>query len=662
MSTTVRLNITGLNKGDYNNKTGVYPYSSLGSTESFGYDNKFVAKFDDLDSSYHGKKLENATVTFCARARSIGGYYFDTRICTKSHSSPFNPATICYNNISINKTSRNYDGQSVVFNSSSFVTVTSVAYPLSAVQYGVEFMVDITGGYDDAQVQTRGSNAPYMNVTISDDDVVYSINSCSPTSGYRAKSADCKFTWSAKLNGSCISPPTLTGSKFRWRTDSSATATEVDCGSALTYTLPGGSVTTDSFQWQCEITDSTGHTSTSTWYTISTLEVLSTANTLYPKNIIVDGQTETDFAWEHIISTGTRATKSELEYSTNGTTWTALATIVGDTTVTTIAGGTFDSGDYLWRVRTYNTDNNAGSWSDSASFTVVSAPPMPSVTCEQNGRPLVTWQGSDQQGYRVVIDDVYDSGVMYGTTKEHQITKWINPGTYTVKVTVYNSYGLYSPIGEAPLTVPNVVGVGVNLVGNGNGSITLSWTPNAMYESYVLYRDDLEHPVFKSATESTFTDVTATGKHQYVIRGCLADRTSAICGMCDVELQLASSQIIDLETSATLNLTTTDSSYTEISIEDTVSATEFIVTGSDYPIVEKSRHKAKIVTFSVAYTYSNDDRTAFESMFNHTVCLKTKNGSSVVGELLQISKVESTFYVRYDCELSQCHYPTEVAE
>lgn len=657
----ITLQLTALNRGAYSDQSGVYPLATLPTEEIMGY-NKYIASFSAFPSQYNYRTIYNCKLHLYVYpgVNNYGNALISKIGCAANYRS-WNPATVTYNDINISRLDIN--ALTPAFNSLTWqpVAATLADYKVSSIlERGILFIAEDGYSYSTGpKFVTTGANAPYLTVSVSDSDVYLKVYSASPTGGYQAKSQQCTFNWTYSSSGSSLVTPTLTNSKFKWRTSSSATAVVIDCGTNLTYTMPANTVSTDSFQWQCEITDSTGYTSTSEWYTISTLEALSTANCIAPKNICLDGGSQNEFTWEHIISTGTAQTRADLQYSSNaGSTWNTLATVSGSQQSKIISAGFFSSGEYLWRVRTYNTDNNAGSWSDACAFSVISAPSTPIVSSEQNPKPLVSWQSSDQQGFRVTIDGIYDSGIVYGSETSHRLGMYLPDGTYTVKVKVQNSYGIWSAEGSAPINVTNTAGPSMTLSCEIGTNFMLTWTPQLSYAYYLVYRDNV--PIAK-IRENSYNDKTAIGEHTYFIRGIYAsNQYYGLSNTITVNVSVDNPTLYALNEDVSLELITTDSSYSEINVEESIVAAEMIISAADYPLIELSRHKNKSVAFTVSYKYENSDRLVFERLLGKEVSIKTPKGSIAYGTLLGISKREHTFFITYNCTLKQSAIDEEV--
>lgn len=535
----------------------------------------------------------------------------------------------------------------------------SGTYLKGILQYGASFG-KIYSVPENGQISNsrHATNAPYLIVYYGDDSPVSGVNSdyTSPKSGYIPKNESRTFRWGISQDGCCIDDVTVVSSKFRWK-ESGGSATEVNCGTNTYYTLAGASIAADSILWQFEVVDSLGTTVTSDWYTLSTVEATSTAVALEPVNTMVDGSSPMLFRWEHLISTGTSPTESNLQYSQDGSTWTTFATISGSATFAEVQNGTLPTGNVLWRVRTFNTENVAGTWSESASIFVINAPDAPVVSAEQTPRPLISWQSSGQEGYQIRIQGVWESGSIYGTASSKKCPVIIPDGDYSVQVRVVNEYGLWSDWGSAPLTVANSAGAAITLTVSASDSIYLSWTTSGTYERYLVQRDGMAIAV--TETED-YTDQTAVGDHRYCVLGIQTGSDNyGLSNTVLTTLEISVNSITDLETGDTLELPYSTSQIREERIDISHEVSTIHVSGADYPVAEVSKWKDKSLDLEAAFTEVGNCKR-LEAMLGHLVCVKAKNEESCVGILPSLRKMSSAFWVMYSLSITQVKHFEEV--
>lgn len=524
---------------------------------------------------------------------------------------------------------------------------------------GVSLMARPTGtNLNNSAFDLVGSShVPYAEVTFLDNDAFYYISTVSPTTGaYVPKYADNTFTWGTTQNGYCVGDVSITSSKFRWKTSASGTVTEVDCGTDLSCTIPANTFSTDTVMWQAVITDSTGNTSTSEWQTLTTAEVTpDTAVIVAPKNTMEDGSQTITLRWQHVITTGTPQGAAEVQRSVNGSSWTSLVTITGANQYADISAGTFPAGQNYWRVRTANTDGTYGAWSEAASFLVVSAPPTPNVTTDGKARPTVSWQSSDQQGYRVKIDDLYDSGVMYGTATSFVVPVYLQNGSHVASVSVVNQYGLWSEYGTAPFNVTAAPTGNVVLTAINGDAVQLSWTATTYADGmFLVYRDGKQIAV---TSETTYTDNLTAGTHVYRVRQYRTtdNNATSLSNEATATAHVDTLTIIDTETGEQMLLPYSSMQYRDEMETKSMDMTLFHFSGAEYPVPEKSSFENKAISFRTAFM-DLAEAALFELFYKRTVCIKTPKDNVVIGVFSAYTKTESRFFVGYDFTIQQIHF------
>ena len=391
-----------------------------------------------------------------------------------------------------------------------------------------------------------------------------------------------------------------------------------------------------------------------TWMTINLEDAIPQAVPTRPVGEAVDKNSPTEFMWTHIISTGSAQTKAELQRSTDGTTWAALATVAGAANSYTAPAGTFDTGVNFWRVRTYNADNVAGEWSGAAQFICIGAPDAPTVMVEESGpKPVVTWQTEDQLAYQVEIVGVYASGTYYGTDKTWTAPMYLEDGEYTVRVRVQNEYALWSPWGAAALQVANTPTAEITLTAEGGTAARLTWSAaeNYAYDFYLVYRDGT---IIAKTKERAYTDLRSIGSVSYQIRGCLkASSNYRMSNTAAVTVSVPCVTLFDLDTGAGLPLPYSDSAHrtTGHSISRNVQTVQ--LAGRRYPIVERSTHYAE--TISVACVFREAaDCAALEALVGRMIAVKTPEGKLVSGCLaLLAATTDGRYYTKYQFDVEQ---------
>lgn len=631
-------------------------------------------KFGSVPSAYQYKKILNVKASVWLKPGASSGETGYINAAFRPLVAAWDPSTLTYANAPdspaakysewVTPYTHNSSGEMVSGTESASEKYLLDSYAsripvIDAIKNGIRVHTNVTGGYTGRQIATSldSTYKPTLEVEYG-DDVTVDPKGMTPSSGaYIPKRTNCTFRWRTELSGVCVGDLTEAGTVFRWRVTGASSYTEVNCGTDKSYTLPGASITADSIQYQVVTTDSRGNTSASNWITLSTVEATSTAVAESPKNTMVDGSNDIVFSWRHIISTGTAPTRSDLQFSTDGSTWSSLATVTDSRTSKTITANTLPAGEIFWRVRTYNTDAAAGAWSDPVSVLVVAAPAAPSVSTTQTPRPLVSWQSSGQQGYQVRIVGAYESGSIYGVEQSYKLPVILPDGEYAVEVRIVNEYGLWSEWGQASLTVANTMGAAITLNAFAEGSIYLSWSTTGAYTRYLVERDG--DPV-AVVTGQRYTDYRAVGAHSYRVLG-LQDGSDDYTpsNTVTVDLTVEVNSITDLDTGKMLELpySTTQIREEQITISREVTMTHFA--GAAYPSAEIGEGRDRAISFEAAFRDLSQAR-ALEALVGRLVCLKAKNNESVTGVLPGLSKASSEFWVAYTGELTQSDDAEEV--
>lgn len=539
---------------------------------------------------------------------------------------------------------------------------SSSAYALrykDIINYGLA--LETYSGYPGPGVidNSRSSNKPYIIVQFGDTPLSMTCRGVSPTSGFISKHTSNTFKWTASLAGVCLGNISVTNSKVRWKSSSGATPTVIDCGTAFSYTFAAETFSSDTIMWQAETTDSNGNISASPWYTLTTVEATSTAEVVEPVNSMIDGSADNVFRWNHVISTGTAQSKANLQKSSNGgSTWTTLATVTGSSTQAVIPAGTFSAGEWLWRVRTYNTDNTAGAWSTAASIVSITASSVSGVSASSDPRPLISWQCDDQVAFQVRIGGLI-SDIVFGTESTYLSPLYFDDGTYDVAVRAQNQYGLWSEWATAQADISNTPGADILLTGNSlNGMARLEWASSGAYDEFLIYRDDT---VIAKTDQRSYDDYMAVGAHSYYVRGIYNNsynfgKSSAV----NLVLKVDNMVMIDYKTKSQIDLKYSDSSLCEQGIGFESESTVRRTYASAYPVAEISKHLAKSITGRVAFIDESDENT-FKSFIGRMVIVKTPKDEMVSGPLTNISITETPFFNGYSFSVTHTYIKEEIA-
>ena len=529
--------------------------------------------------------------------------------------------------------------------------------PTIANGYAIERVYD-TSWYS---ITTKGTNRPYLEVTVDPTVVIgLSVESVSPVEGAIIKTQDSIFSWGTKASGKCIAEVEQVSAVFRWRSGTSGTIhTIAVSGNTQSVTVPANTFAgTTSIQWQVAVTANSGVTTTSDWVTLSTADATPTAAPLSPVDTVIDGSKDVLFQWQHSISTGTAQSKADLQKSTDGQTWTTLATITGAEKQWTCPAGTLTSSIKYWRVRTYNADGVAGEWSDAAQIVVIAAPTAPSIQIKSTGpRPSISWQTSEQEAYQVELDGVLSGGTHYGTEKTWTSSAYLADGNHTVRVRVQNQYGMWSDWGAAALPVTNTPGSAITLSVQASSVADLSWQTSGSYDHYLVYRNG--KPIAE-LTQTQYTDELSSGSTTYQVRGCYDDSSNyGLSSAVTVDVRAEVHQVSDLDTGQTLLLPYSDSQHRQTTRTISRQVELLQLSGAYYPVAVEVDSGTDSLSITAALLDESEIRQLM-GLVGKLVCAKTPQGDMVIGYITSLPKQHDGFLNVFNFTVEQIDYDDEV--
>jgi len=491
------------------------------------------------------------------------------------------------------------------------------------------------------------------------DPVIYGA---SPSSGYIDENVDNTFRWrTAQTAGYTTIFVAQASAVFRWRNTEGDTIHTISLATEESVTIPAGTFVADTVQWQVTTVSKTGVATTSDWFPLSTVEVLSTAQAISPDNVILDGTKPAVFAWKHIISTGTEQTAAELQISPDNATFTTLVRVSGNASTYVAQANTLTAGELYWRVRTYNTDRRPGSWSNVAHVVVVAAPAAPSVQLETvSPRPVIRWQAEGQQAYEV-ITGATSSGIKFGADKSYQPKKPLPDGEHTISVRVQNKFGLWSEWGKVAVTVKNAPGDDITMAVKGGYTAHLQWSSATVYSRYIVVRDG---KWIAETTDLSYTDNFSIGVPQYQIIGFLSDGVNyAVSNLDTVQIQCDTVVIAEVDNPVWQRLGLSESSSRQISARANQTVRYIHYTGSPLPSAEVGEAVDKSISFDCAFLHSQQDQAdALEALMGRVVCVKTAQGQMAVGVLGGYSLKATRFYRAYSCTVTDIAWKEEITK
>lgn len=574
------------------------------------------------------------TAHIYVQASSSTSEIFSTGFYRYDLESPFDAETITYET----RQSFSLEGVAIGLSNDTVpkwcqVTVDAVS---TAARNGIAIKQVGASWYD---VLTKGGYAPYLSLFVDESFVCgLEITSTAPGDGAIIKTQENTFSWGLNDPGYCVAALRQTSAVFRWRSGTSGTIHTINVsGNSQSVTVPANTFAgTTSIQWQVAVTANSGVVTTSKWVTLSTADATPTAAPLSPVDTVIDGSKDVLFQWQHSISTGTAQSKADLQKSTDGSTWTTLATVTGAAKQWTCPAGTLTSSIKYWRVRTYNADGVASEWSDAAQIVVIAAPTAPSIQIKSTGpRPSISWQTSEQEAYQVELDGKLSGGTHYGTGKTWTSPAYLADGSHTVRVRVQNQYGMWSDWGAAALPVTNTPGASISLTVQASSVADLNWQTSGSYDFYLVYRNG--KPIAK-LTQTQYTDELSSGSTTYQVRGCYAD--SSNYGLSSaVTATITTGQYVTLYGIASgKKVTLKHCGLKNQPVQNAINRDiQYIfMYGSMYPHAERSEFVTKKVGGTAVFL-PGEDKAGFDALIGELVCLKTQSGEMVIGYLNETS-------------------------
>lgn len=509
---------------------------------------------------------------------------------------------------------------------------------------------------------SRHSSPPQLLITFDDSNVQPSLITPSPASGVRLNKASAITFSTSLVQSSAFTLKNLTAvsGTFEYRlkgASSTTTAAATISSTTISYTAPANTFAAGEYEYRFSVTDNLGQTASTGWSSFDTRDTVPTATADEPSGNLLDGDQPISFRWTHINESGSAQTKAELQKSADGSTWTALTTVTGSANEYSAPAGTFASGTWFWRVRTYNLDNAAGAWSDAASFVTVSAPSTPKVIVQASPRPLITWQTNEQSAYQIQLDTAVDT-TDYGSGKSWRSPVYLDDGLHVARVRVQNSYGVWSEWGSATFTVSHTASGAVVLTVDADHRAELSWSYAGSWTEFVIYRDGV---AIAKTTDYSYTDDYSVGTVRYQVRACASDGTYNYSLSNEVTVSVMPETVMLSALGSGkwlfLRLSTAQHRTNTIKASRTFSLTH--LSGRKFPEAELTEFCDR----SISVSYATDDeaeKAALEALMGSPVCLKTPGSKMVIGILDTLSETESMFYSSYTFAVSQMHYPEEV--
>lgn len=532
-------------------------------------------------------------------------------------SAGYNPNNVSYN-------AQGTTGGSVAGSASGYIS-----FDLTKLSSGI---ANVANG---VRIHYSASTASGLSYSISSAYITVSYEATAPTlvsplGGYIRPSNAHTFEWKFSGQSRAQIEFFYNGS---WKTYSVAGATS-------TFTMPANTFPSNSsVRWRVKAWDASNLESAySSEATLSTDDVPPLAPTLIrPIDMDVDSTKNIIFRWIHNSSLGSEQTGADVAWTKDLSSGRWNQTHVnGQNEFLEYASNTFPYGTIYWRVRTYNTENEVGVWSDSAAFFSIAAPDAPAIVSITQGtaKPTITWAASIQSAFEIVVKDlggavVYETGKISSIEKTYKITDFLDDDIYIFHLRVYNDFDLASAWTNAQLVLTTVkpTPTAIDCVTVGSGiTITFSIVPD-LNDTYMIYRRETGTNwiaiaiVPEGAVDWLDYSVASGREYEYKVR-----RVNAVEAFSDSEVSsmiwnakhLHIAAVDDLSDEIRLNWHLNEKAFPQEN--HSIGGTMLQFVGRELPIVEFDGFRTKEI--SMSYIVRSGDTE--EIMDFMRLCLKRK--------------------------------------
>lgn len=210
------------------------------------------------------------------------------------------------------------------------------------------------------------------------------------------------------------------------------------------------------YQWRTKLTTDDGVTSFSEWATFTTIDAIPNAPVVKsPQSSYLDAAAPVVLSWSHDINTGSTQYAYDIDYKQDAGWVNFKSHIVTSTMTDTISSNTLEAGSFVWRVRTYNTNNVPGPYAESATNIVQSKPKAPIFSSINTAPKLnIMWQSTGQQAYELTIGN--EKIYRFGVDKNYTYYGYLPDGEYQISLKIQNIQGVWSDTTYTTISIKNV--------------------------------------------------------------------------------------------------------------------------------------------------------------------------------------------------------------
>lgn len=208
---------------------------------------------------------------------------------------------------------------------------------------------------------------------------------------------------------------------------------------------------TGTVDWQVRIKDASGKWSNwaTSYFSLGIVEQTPPI-ILSPKGDYVKSGDIVLFEWVFVGATSEKQQSFELQYTLDGTKWNTVKQNTDEEKYLLEDTKGLTSGLGRWKIKITNNFGETSEFTEEATFQIIGAPIAPQIiSVSDNNFPTVKWNTKEQESYYLNVLDrednvVYESGLVISYKKEHRVSKFLEPGRYTLELRTVNLYGISS--------------------------------------------------------------------------------------------------------------------------------------------------------------------------------------------------------------------------
>ena len=384
----------------------------------------------------------------------------------------------------------------------------------------------------------------------------------------------------------------------------------------------------------------------------TTIDAPSVSKPISPSGTMEDTDSGLLFRWSTSSTSGSAPTGADLRYSYDGTAWLELGHTDG-TTQLAVSGGIIHAGTVQWQVRSYNRNGTPGAWSAPATFVARAAPRILEVTADGKPFSVITWQATDQQCYKIEIDESILYGPFFGEEKMFRLPDYLDDGVHTVKVHVQNEMNIWSKPGELNFTVLNVPGGALYLSGDFDLDAELFWEDETDGSDYLVFRDGT---LIGESAHKRFNDRVVLGEHSYYVVKRFADGYFSRSNEVECTLSTGMTQVALLAGGEWMPLEKSENAKQTQRFTRSRSVSYHHFSGDKNPTPEIGDEETLVAEYDAAWFYTEEGSKKLRDLLGQALIIKSRGDEVVIGVLEAYTKVNRKHFRGYAFSIHQMEW------